>query len=228
MAKIPTWIDPELANVVLKARQIQLATDDDSQAIEYLLDNWGMTEASAQKCIEGKTFRHRALLPDGHPVLEEIRAEARLKSKRNAPLRKLRPIILERDGGRCQSCGKRVSGRDAALDHKDPEGETVEDNLILLCQSCNTIKSNRTWDEFQKANQEFWNRVKAKQDARPDFVCHQTGLSVKGRSLKEAGCLTPDLCLPAAACDNGGYAEFEREMDARLEAMYAAYDLESE
>lgn len=163
---------------------------------------------------------------EGHPVLEEIRAEARQKSKRNAPLRKLRPIILERDGGRCQSCNKRVLGRDAALDHKDPEGETVEDNLILLCQACNTVKGNRTWDEFQKANQEFWDRVKARQDARPDFICQQTGLSVKGRSWKEAGCLTPDLCSPAAACDNGGYAEFEREMDASLEAMYAAYDSE--
>ena len=226
MAKIPNHIEPELAKVVLEARQLQLETGDDSQAVQYLLDNWRMSEGSAWKCIEGQTFRHRALLPEGHPVLEEIRVEARLKSKRNAPLRKLRPIILERDGGRCQNqhCGKRVSGRNAALDHKDPEGETVEDNLILLCQACNTLKGNRTWDEFQKANQEFWDRVKAKQDARPDFICQQTGLSVKGRSLKEAGCLTPDLCLPAATCDNGGYAEFEREMDSKLEAMYAAYD----
>ena len=213
-----------MANVVLNARQLQLVTGDDSQAVEYLLENWGMSEGSAWKCVEGKTFRHRALLPEGHPVLEEIRAEARQKSKRNAPLRKLRPITLERDSWRCQNCSKRVGGRDAALDHKDPEGETVEDNLILLCQSCNTVKGNRTWDEFQKANLEFWDGVKAKQDARPDFICHQTGLSVKGRSWKEVGCLTPGLCLPSETCDNGDYAEFEKEMDTQLEAMYSAYD----
>lgn len=224
MPKVPNWIEPQLAETVLKARQIQLETDDDSQAVAYLLDNWRMSEESAWKCIEGKTFRHRALLPEGHPVLEEIRVEARLKSRRNAGLRKLRPVIMERDNGRCQNCGK----RDAALDHKDPEGETVEDNLILLCQRCNTIKSNRTWDEFQEEKKEFLARVKAQQDARPDFICHQTGLSVRGRSWKEAGCLTPDLCQLTETCDNGGYAKFEKEMDARVEAMYAAYDDEDE
>ena len=157
-------------------------------------------------------------------MLEEIRTEARLKSRRNAPLRKLRPVIMERDNGRCQNCDKRVTGRDAALDHKDPEGETTEDNLILLCQRCNTIKSNRTWDEFQEEQKEFRARVKAQQDARPDFICHQTGLSVRGRSWKEAGCLSPDLCSLTKTCDNGSYAEFEKEMDARVEAMNAAYD----
>ena len=143
MPKVPNWIEPQLAETVLKARQIQLETDDDSQAVAYLLDNWRMSEGSAWKCIEGETFRHRALLPEVHPVLEEIKVEARLKSRRNAPLRKLRPVIIERDNGRCQNCDKRVTGRDAALDHKDPEGETVEDNLILLCQRCNTVCNRR-------------------------------------------------------------------------------------
>lgn len=226
MAKIPNWIEPDLARVVLDARRIQLETGDDSAAIEYLLENWSMSEESAWKCISGNTFRHRALLPEGHPVLDDIRAEARLKSKRAAPLRKMRSIIMERDEGRCQSCNKRVWGRDAALDHKDPEGETVEENIILLCQSCNTIKGRRTWDEFQQANKEFWDKVKVQQDNRPDFVCLQTGLSVRGRSWKEAGCLTPDLCLQIKTCDNGDYAEFEKEMDERMDAIYATYDTE--
>lgn len=228
MAKIPPQYadQPELVSAVIDARKVQMETEDTAFAIEWLMED-GRTSFSldsARRVLEDETFRYVALYPDGHPGLEAMRAEQRAKSRRQYRLKKLRPQIIDRDDSRCQNCNKRVNGKDATLDHKDPEGPETLENIHLLCRKCNTLKGKRSWSEFQQAQEEWEAQLKARQLSRPDFVCKRTGLSVRGRSWEDAGCVSPDMCSMKKTCDNGGYATFAKEMDARVEAMHAMYD----
>ena len=149
-----------------------------------------------------------------------------MKGRRNYQLKKLRPQIIDRS--RCQNCNARVKGAGAILDPKDPEDPSTLENLHLLCRKCNTLKGNLTWEEFRKQQEEWQARLAERQNARPGITCQQTGLSVKGRSWKEAGCLSPSLCVISGQCDNGEYAKWAKEMDETIEAMYAAYDQEED
>jgi Homing endonuclease associated repeat/HNH endonuclease len=59
---------------------------------------------------------------------------------------RLRALVLMRDGARCQMCGATVqSGATLHVDHKTPwskGGETVIENLQILCEQCNIGKSD--------------------------------------------------------------------------------------
>ena len=230
MAKLPQHYadQPELVAAIIDARRVQMETEDTSFAIEWLMEHHAMTLASATKALTDETFRHPALYPEGHPGLEALNAENRAKHRRSYNRQKLRPQVIERDGSRCQNCNKRVWGRDAQLDHKDPEGPETLDNLVLLCQRCNTIKGRRAWDEFQEAQHEWQKQLQARQNTRPDIICKQTGLSIRGRTWKESGCVSPDFCLLIGKCDNGDYDVWAKEMDERIEGMYAAYETDEE
>ena len=229
-AKIPKRYEnsPELIDAVLHARKLQMQFGDDA-AIEYLVQNTPMmSEYSAIRCINDETFRYHAFYPKGHHGLQSLRAEQRVKGRRAEGLRKIRAQVIDRDNGRCQICGKRVWGAAATLDHKDPEGPETLENVHLLCRSCNTHKGRRSWSEFQESQGVFWELVKQQQNDRPDMICKITGLSVRGRNWKEAGCTTPDLCRQNWECDNGGYQEFAQQMDNDVEGMYLRYDIEFE
>ena len=184
MAKIPNrYIDqPELVAAVVEARTVQMETDDTAFAIEWLMEHHPMSQQAAERVLEDETFRYVALYPEGHPGLEALRQEQRLKSARSMRMKKLRPQILERDDGRCVNCNKRVWGKDATLDHKDPEGGETLDNLHLLCRACNTLKGRKSWAEFQDETKRWRAELNARQAARPDIVCKQSGLSIKGRT----------------------------------------------
>ena len=229
MAKIPAHYQdkPELVAHVVEARRVQMETEDTEFAIEWLMSESGMSLTSARNVLENQTFQYVALYPEGHPGLEAIRAEQRIKSKRSYEMSKLRPQIIDRDNGRCRNCDKRVKGIDATIDHKDPEGPATLENLHLLCRACNTLKGKRTWEEFLAAQAEWRAGVERRQNARPDIICRQTGLSIKGRSWKESGCLTPDLCPHVGECDNGQYAEWARGMDEWVEHAYD-FDVDSQ
>ena len=202
MAKIPErYADqPELVAAVIEARTVQMETEDTAFAIEWLQEHQAMSIESAARVLEDKTFRYPALYPEGHPGLEAMRAEQRAKGRRAYRLTKLRPTIIDRDDGRCQACGKRVEGGDATLDHKDPEGPETLENIHLLCKSCNTLKGKRTWGEFKKAEKEWRAQVESRQATRPDIICKQTGLSIKGRTWKESGCTNPGMCMAVNEC----------------------------
>ena len=65
--------------------------------------------------------------------------------RRNPPLR-LRYLVLERDGFRCQRCGRnpKEDGVKLEIDHIVPAflyGKTTYDNLQTLCRDCNRGKS---------------------------------------------------------------------------------------
>ena len=211
MAKIPPKFadQPELVNAIIEARRVQMETEDTSSAIEWLMEKYPMSLKSATRALEDETFQYVALYPEGHPGLEAIRAEQRAKGRRSYNLKKLRPQIIERDDGRCRNCNKRVKGTDATLDHNDPEGPETLENLLLLCRSCNTLKGKRSWAEFQQETEEWQARIEHQQQQRPDFTCERTGLSVRGRSWQETGCISPSTCLRRKQCDNGREARID-------------------
>lgn len=58
--------------------------------------------------------------------------------------------IFERDGNRCQFCGKRFDTKELSLDHVLPKsrgGLTTWDNIVCSCSSCNARKGGRTLRE---------------------------------------------------------------------------------
>ncbi len=62
-----------------------------------------------------------------------------------ATWQKLRMIVLRRDAGICQVCGKPV-GKSGHVDHIVPKslgGENTEQNLQTLCHDCHTRKTKR-------------------------------------------------------------------------------------
>ena len=61
-----------------------------------------------------------------------------------------RKNIFERDGNRCQYCGKRFDTKELNLDHVLPKcrgGLTTWDNIVCSCSSCNARKGRRTLKE---------------------------------------------------------------------------------
>ena len=205
MAKIPKQFadQPELVNAIIEARRVQMETECADSAIERLVEIYpSMSLDSAARALDDETFRYVALYPEGHPGLEALMSEMRAENRRKYRLKKLRPQVIDRDDSRCQNCHRRVKGREATLDHIDPEGPETLENIHLLCRSCNSIKQKRSWAEFQAEQKRFKEQVKKAQNERTNFICDRTGLSVKGRSWKEAGCAHPEICNSAKACCN--------------------------
>ena len=198
MPKLPERFanNPALVAAVVEARQVELDTRDPAFAIEWLLEHSDMSVDSATRAIQDQTFRYPALYPAGHPGLDALMAEQRARSRRAYRLKKLRATVIDRDDGRCQGCHRRVEGRNATIDHKNPEGPETLDNLHLLCQSCNAIKGKHSWEDFQP----HIAQLVEKQNTRPDFICKNTGLSVRGRTWREAGCNSPSACLGEGEC----------------------------
>ncbi len=57
-----------------------------------------------------------------------------------------RKNIYERDGSRCQYCGKKFETKDLTLDHVIPiarGGRTTWDNIVSSCVPCNTRKGGK-------------------------------------------------------------------------------------
>jgi hypothetical protein len=66
------------------------------------------------------------------------------KTKRDISAR-LKVQVLIRDGNTCRLCGVTVTGDNIHIDHIKPwskEGETVLENLQVLCSTCNLAKGN--------------------------------------------------------------------------------------
>lgn len=194
---------PELLDAILEARTVQMNTEDTAAAIDWLVANHPISRYSATRALEDQTFRYRALYPDGHPELEAYKAEQRARGRRSYNLKKIRPQVIDRDDSRCRRCKKRVQGEDATVDHIDPEGPETLENLQLLCRSCNSTKGRQTWEEFEAQQVAWAAHVEKQQNERPDFKCNRTGLSVRGRTWKAAGCISSARCRRRVECTNG-------------------------
>ena len=137
----------EFKEPVLKGRTILLETGNMELALSALAGV--MSRENAHTVLEYKTFRYTPMIPEGHPLKAELRAEDAAREKRLYYTKKHRSFIIERDGGRCKHCNEEVNGRNATLDHIDPDGPSKPDNLQLLCRSCNARK-NRLSDRAGK------------------------------------------------------------------------------
>ncbi len=99
--------------------------------------------------------------------------------------RKHKQAVGDAQGWICPYCGRDVSGRNGAIDHKIPvsRGGTSElDNLAVLCRSCNTSKHDLTPEEYLA----FKNRRVAKEDRQAagdsqDWLCLYCSRDVGGR-----------------------------------------------
>ena len=58
-----------------------------------------------------------------------------------------RYMLYRRDEGKCGYCGKRISQKEATVDHIIPKsrgGLNIWENVVLACRSCNCKKDNFT------------------------------------------------------------------------------------
>ena len=96
---------------------------------------------------------------DGEPAAPELILESPKPNARNLPVQEARRLLIERDGKRCQGCGWEPPYSDyLQVDHKKPRssgGVEDMDNLTLLCDPCNRMKSNKmTLHELRMARAE--------------------------------------------------------------------------
>jgi 5-methylcytosine-specific restriction endonuclease McrA len=103
---------------------------------EYRFGGW-------RKAIEAFVeWANEGIRPE-YVKTEKLGAKAR--TPRNINWR-LRALVLMRDGARCQLCGRTPqNGVKLPVDHDTPwseGGETVIENLQILCEACNIGKSN--------------------------------------------------------------------------------------
>jgi hypothetical protein len=62
----------------------------------------------------------------------------------------LREKVIERDLSTCQYCGRKLKESEVRIDHVNPYssgGMTEINNLVVSCENCNRLKSNKTPDE---------------------------------------------------------------------------------
>lgn len=72
-------------------------------------------------------------------------------SKESIP-RRIRTMVIERDGRRCVFCGVDLEIKEIHIDHVIPEskgGPTTYDNLQVTCRKCNTEKGALSESEFE-------------------------------------------------------------------------------
>ena len=92
----------------------------------------------------------------GDAVAPELLIVSRKRNARRLPVREIRERLIISDGQRCQGCGWEPPYSDyLQVDHKKPRslggGDDME-NLTLLCDPCNRLKSNKlTLTELRQA-----------------------------------------------------------------------------
>ncbi len=113
-----------------------------------------------------KSFRIPRELSDRLEKIEEVmysfllllknKRQVQSKKARKNLSKKLRYKILDRDDHTCQNCGKKADGFKEIklhIDHiipVDKGGKDDEDNLRVLCSSCNLLKKNYIFNETSK------------------------------------------------------------------------------
>lgn len=116
------WANGEMAEAIL--------TEEEVKQIDGMCDLCGNPIIPGYLYIHTKCANSRRRPPTERDRWEHIR-------KKNAPL------VYERDGFICASCG---TENDLTIDHVTPikRGGTHDlDNLQVLCQSCNSRKGAR-------------------------------------------------------------------------------------
>lgn len=222
MNEVKPWArlrDKATASIVCTARRIDME-DGRSAALGYLAANdMGGYESnnyrSAHRILDYLTFKYVNCVPKEHPLWREQRRLEDLALNRRAEAREHRPLLMERNKGKCELCGKAVSGRDSTVDHIDPDGGNEPGNLALLCRSCNSRKSNGSLDRLQKIEEAH--RRREEEERFLNCPCHHYGClpdctgcemcehdenTIPPRLICDIGrdCLTPSQCWNTHAC----------------------------
>ena len=138
--KIRKFFERNVGRVVATGQIRRLAgVSEYARRIRELRDDEGMR-------ILSHIDRHD--LKPGEYVLESLERTPRFSHKVD---KTTRARILERNGLTCAMCGSMASDVDPYaphrkirlhIDHVDPDGPTVDDNLRVLCNNCNEGRSN--------------------------------------------------------------------------------------
>ena len=117
----------------------QVVTENAGSFTTFTFDDWKDFSQNAPDEESVRTISFKVKIP--HVIL--------LLFYDHLPAREVkftRKNIYERDGNRCQYCGKKFDTRDLNLDHVVPlarRGKTTWDNVVCSCLPCNTHKGGR-------------------------------------------------------------------------------------
>ncbi len=228
--------DKARASVVVEARRIDM-TEGRNVALEYLkAHGMGGHESndhrSARRILDYETFQYIDCIPKEAPLWRDQRRLEDAAIARRKLARQSKPQLLERSGGKCEWCGRSVSGSNATIDHIDPDAGNEIENLAILCRSCNARKSSGALERLARidaAHEERANRWGFKDwealRRAEDCPCHHYGcepdcsgcevcghdsetmpprMSCAGRIDDQLGfdCLTPSACWRAHVCQS--------------------------
>jgi hypothetical protein len=90
-------------------------------------------------------------------LMEQRKAQADYKRRQYSLYNDMRltKAVRNRDGDKCQYCGKIVNWNDrrgvdgGTYDHVDPDGENTPDNTVVCCRSCSSKKDGRTLEQAE-------------------------------------------------------------------------------
>ena len=130
-----------------------MISEYDPTTLIYKLQTYSLHESSSKDRKEITT--ERDLRPCDIKSRIDVLAELDFKTteykfrcerqrKRLTP--KIRQEVILRDASICQNCGKHCAETEIEIDHIKPVsrgGQTVLNNLQVLCKSCNAQKSNK-------------------------------------------------------------------------------------
>lgn len=105
------------------------------KALEAFIEYINFNKDKVQEAEENKHAQNK---PDTAEIV------IKHKTKRSIS-EKLKVLVLMRDGNKCKICGITVTGEDIHFDHIKPwskGGETVLENLQVLCARHNLVKGN--------------------------------------------------------------------------------------
>ncbi len=121
----------------------QVVTENGGSFTTFTFDDWKDFSQNAPDEEFVRTISFKVRVPHVILLLLYDRLPAR-------EVKFTRKNIYERDGNRCQYCGKKFDTKDLNLDHVVPlarGGKTTWDNVVCSCLSCNTRKGGRLLSE---------------------------------------------------------------------------------
>ena len=144
--------DRAAASVIVNARRIDITNGRDA-ALDYLkAHSMGGHESgehqSARRILDYATFRYIDGIPKELPLWREQRRLEDAAIARRKLARQFRSQLLEQSRGKCEWCGRPVSGSNATVDHVDPDAGNEIENLAILCRSCNARKKSGGLDRL--------------------------------------------------------------------------------
>ena len=205
--------DKEKASIVVEARRMDMEVGRNS-ALQYLISKdmggWeGNGYRSGHRVLDYETFLYIDCVPKEHPLWREMRTKEDADISRRKEARKHKPALLERSNGKCEWCGKEIQGRNATVDHIDPEGGNEPGNLALLCRSCNSRKSRGSLDRLASIEVAHHRRAERldEQAKRMGFSSHAAHELFLDCPCHHYGC--PPNCIGCEMCEHDGNSEPE-------------------